>query len=246
MKNLFQRYKSDEKFRYRVNLYGGAATNLIFVIIQLYGGIKYQSVWFTALAIYYAVLSVVKFYIGHSINKTGQAGWASFRIVGFIMTILNLALVVMISTMISNPSIAIHQYSIAITAIIMLWTLGSVGVTIYEIVKTRQKNNPLTLASRLVQLIASVVSVLMLQTAIIASVTSDQIIAAQNTIEQFNSLAHLPPEVLELSIESFQELATSNIITGTIVAIFVISTTLYMIIKGTIEKKKYINKQNKT
>lgn len=239
VKDLIKRYKSDEKFRYRVGLYGGASINLVFVVIQFYGGIKYQSTWFTALAIYYAVLSIVKFYIGASISKKGKAGWTTFRIVGFIMTILNLALITMISIMIANPGIAIHKYSLAIAIIIAVWTLGSTGVTIYELVKTHKKNDPVPLASRLVQLIASIVSVLMLQTAMIAGISAPQIESATNTIEQFGSITNAPTGVSGIIAELFQGLATSNIVTGTVVGIIAGGVTLYMIIRGTVEKKKH-------
>ena len=240
-KDLIKKYKSDEKFHNRVGLYGGASINLAFVAVQLYGGIKYQSAWFTALAVYYAVLSIVKFYIGASINKKGKAGWKIFRIVGFIMTVLNLALIMMISIMIANPSIAIHKYSLLITVIIAIWTLGSTGLTIYEVIKTRKKNEPVPLASRLVQLIAAIVSVLMLQTAMVASISTPQIEVATNTIEQFGSMANAPMEISEMISELFQDLATSNTITGTVVAIMASGITLYMIIRGTVEGKKYEN-----
>lgn len=239
IQSLIKKYKSDEKFRNQVGLYSGAAINSVFVIIQLYGGIKYQSVWFTALAIYYAVLSIVKFYIGASVNKTGKEGWAAFRRVGFIMTILNLALITMISILIANPSIAIHKYSPAITAVIALWTIGSTIATIYAAVKADKKNHPLTLADRLVQLITSAVSLLMLQTAMIASISTPQIETAQQTIEEFGSITNVPTEMSNWFSELFQALATSNSITGGIVAIFTSGVIVYMIVKGTLEKKKH-------
>lgn len=238
VKRIIKKYKTDEKFRNRVGLYGGASINLAFVAIQFYGGIKYQSVWFTALAIYYAVLSIVKFYIGASINRKGKAGWTTFRIAGFIMMILNIALIVMISIMINNPSIAIHKYSPLITVVIAIWTFGSTGIAIHEVMEAHKKKNPVPLASRLVQLITAVVSVLMLQTAMVASISTPQIELATNTIEQFGSMANTPIEVSELITELFQDLAASNIITGTVVAVMASGITLYMIIRGTVEGKK--------
>ena len=68
-KDLIKRYKSDELFRNKINLYNGAVTSLIFVGLQLYGGLKYRSPWFTALGVYYAALTIVKFYLARSIGK---------------------------------------------------------------------------------------------------------------------------------------------------------------------------------
>lgn len=237
-RTLINKYKTDKKFREQVGLYVGAITNLSFVIIQLYGGIKYQSVWFTALAIYNAALAIVKFYIGKSINKKGRSGWTVFRIVGFIMTILNIALIAMISIMIANPSIAIHEYSIVITIIIAIWTFVSTGITVYEVIKTHKKNQPVAIASRLVQLITSAVSILMLQTALVASITTTEIEKAEEAINEINTAANVPTEITVITTELFQNLATTNAITGGIVAVFAGLVTLYMIIRGTIEKKK--------
>ena len=61
-KEFIKKYKSDEAFRYEVGLYSGAISSLFFAIVQLYGGIRYGSIWFTAFAVYYAVLTFVKFY----------------------------------------------------------------------------------------------------------------------------------------------------------------------------------------
>lgn len=238
IKDLVKKYQTDAKFRNQVGLYGGAAANIVFVIIQLYGGIKYQSVWFTTLAVYNAILAIVKFYISKSINKKGTEGWKTFRIVGLIMTILNIALTVMISIMIANPSIAIHKYGLDIAIIIAVWTFISTGITIYEVVKTHKENEPVAIASRLVQLVTSAVSILMLQTAMVASITTAEIEKGRETIEEIGSATNIPTEITTLTSNLFQDLATSNAITGALVAIFAGGVTLYMIIRGTIEKKK--------
>ena len=46
IREVIKRYKSDAAFRNKVNLYNGATISLVFTAIQLYGGIRYQSVWF--------------------------------------------------------------------------------------------------------------------------------------------------------------------------------------------------------
>ena len=105
--DLIKRFKSDEKLRYKIGFYSGAFGNLVLAVIQIYGGIKSQSVWFIALAVYYAVLAIINLFIGLSVNKKGKDAWRAFRTVGFILTIFNIALIVMISIM-----IAIYRYDI--------------------------------------------------------------------------------------------------------------------------------------
>ena len=242
---LIKRYKNDETFRNKVNLYNGATTSLIFTGIQLYGGIRYQSVWFFSFAIYNAVLAVVRFYLARSVGKKGAEGWRIFRIVGFVMTILNFALLVMISIMIADPRIALHEYSIWIALANGLWTLISAGMTIRSVVQMRNKNDPVALADRLVALTTSVVAVLMLQTSLIASITTPQIETVKGYIEEFGSIALIPEEISVWFEDLFQKLATSNSITGAIVAVFASGITVYMIIRGTVERKQLITRARK-
>ena len=238
IRELVQKYRGDEKFRNKVNLYASAACNLAFVAVQLYGGIRYQSPWFTALAVYYALLSAVRFYIGRAVGKQGSEAWAVFRWVGFVMLILNLVLILMISIMITNPEIAIHRYSVVIAVIVAFWTIGSAGMTVYNLVQVRKKNDPVALADRLVGLVTAVVSVLMLQTAMIASLSTPEIEQATGLIEEFGSLANVPEEISGLFTEIFQRLALSNDITGVLVGISAMGVAGYMIVRGIIERRK--------
>ena len=238
IRELFKRYKSDTTFRNKVNLYNGATTSMIFTAIQLYGGIRYQSVWFFSFAIYNAVLALVRFYLARSVGKKRAEGWKVFRVVGFVMTILNIALIVMISIMIADPRIALHEYSLVIALANGLWTLISAGMTVHSVAELRNKNDPVALADRLVALTTSVVAVLMLQTSLIASITTPQIETVKGYIEEFGSFAMIPEEISKWFVELFQKLATSNSITGAIVALFTSGITVYMIIRGTVERKK--------
>ena len=238
IRELIKHYKKDEKFRNKVNLYNGATVSMMFTAIQLYGGIRYHSVWFTSFAIYNAVLAVVRFYLARSVGKSGAEGWKVFRVVGFVMTILNFALIVMISIMIADPRIALHEYSLFIALANGAWTLISAGMTVHSVVELRNKNNPVALADRLVALTTSVVAVLMLQTSLIASISTPQIEAVKGYIEEFGSFARIPEEISGWFEDLFQRLATSNSITGVIVAIFTSGITVYMIVRGTVERKK--------
>ena len=238
IKEIIKRYKNDAAFRNKVNLYNGSVTSMVFAAIQLYGGIRYLSAWFFSFAIYNAVLAVVRFYLARSVGKRGTEGWRIFRIVGFVMTILNFALIVMISILIANPRIALHEYSLFIALANGLWTLISAGMTVRSVAEMRNKNDPVALADRLVALTASVAAVLMLQASLIASITTPQIESVKGYIEEFGSFARIPEEISGWFTDLFQKLATSNSITGAIVAIFTSGITVYMIVRGTVERKK--------
>lgn len=243
IRDWFTRYKNDEIFRNKVNLYSGAVTNLGFVAMQLYGGIRYQSAWFTSLAIYYALLSAAKFYIGVSTGKKGKAAWRTFQIAGVIMLLLNLVLVTMVSLMIADPKLALHEYSVILTAITAFWTIGAAGMAIYSVVDVRKKHDPVALADRLVGLITAAVAVLMLQTSLVASINGTELEKGREYIEQFNAVTNAPAEMTEILSETTRELATSNTVTGILVVLFAGGITWYMIIRGAVEGRKYGKKK---
>ncbi|MBR3052262.1 hypothetical protein IKG60_01415 [Candidatus Saccharibacteria bacterium] len=237
VKEWILRYKNDGMFRNKVNLYSGAVTNLGFVGVQLYGGIRYQSVWFTSLAVYYALLSAVKFYIGLSTNRKGKKAWRTFQTTGVVMLFLNLVLITMVSMMIANPKLALHEYSAILAIVTAFWAVGAAGMAIYGVVSVYKKRNPVALADRLVGLITAAVSVLMLQTSLVASVNGNEIEKGREYIEQFGAVARVPAEMTEILSETTQELATSNTVTGVLVVVFAGGVTWYMIIRGAIEEK---------
>ena len=242
IKELIKRYKSDEIYRNKVNLYNGAITGLGFTLVQLYGGIRYQSAWFFAFGVYYGVLTIVKFYLARRVGIKGKKGWKIFRTVGLVMSILNVALVVMISIMIANPAVVFHEYSLVIAIITGGWTLISAGMTVHNVAEMRNKNDPVALADRLVNLTTAVASVLMLQTSLIASITTPQIEKVKGYIEEFGSFANIPEQIAGWFTDLFQGLATSNAITGAVVAVFTSGVTVYMIVRGVIEEKKLRDK----
>lgn len=158
------------------------------------------------------------------------------------MVILNFALMVMISALIADPSIAIHRYSPVIAVITGLWTVVALVLANINVVRLRKKNNVIQLADGFVQLITSVVSILILQTSIIATISTPQIDEALGVMEQFSSVTGTPKEVYLLFSDTFTALVTSNDITGIIVGVFSCGVTGYMIVKGTTEKRK-VSKQ---
>ncbi len=238
IKGLIKIYRDDESFRDKVNLYSGALTSFVFVVIQLYGGIKYQSAWFTALAVYNLILAVIRFYLGCSVGKKGNDAWRTFQIVGVVLVALNIALIVMISMMIADPSLALHDYSMAIAVVNAFWTLGAAVMTVYGFVDVQKKDNPIVLADRTVALVTAAVSVLMLQTSLVASLNGPEIEISKAYLAEFSSLTSAPDEISEIISSSMEALATSNTITGVVVAMLAGGASSYMIIHGLSEKRR--------
>lgn len=236
--SLAKKIKGDKKARERAILYVSTVVNYFFVIFQLYGGIQYRSVWFAALGVYYAVLTSVTLYIGLSNGKKGREAWKVFRTSGWALIVANLALVVMISVMVAVPGIVIHGYSTLMAAVVTIWSFYLLISAVVGIVTNWKKRDIIAIAQNGVQLIGAAVSALMLQTAMIASYGVQAIGEAQQTLSQMGEVAGVPVEVNNVANTMIQTFVASNRITGVLVAIVVLSITIYMIVKGSKEYKK--------
>lgn len=57
------RYLKDLAFRGSVSIYQGMAVNFLYVVFRVAAGIRYASVWFVSMAVYYLVLGVLRAYL---------------------------------------------------------------------------------------------------------------------------------------------------------------------------------------
>lgn len=234
---LTKKIIKEKDTRDRTVLYVSTAVNYFFVLFQLYGGIHYRSMWFTALGVYYAALTSVRLYIGLSNKGRGREAWKVFRVSGWALILANLALAVMISVMVAVPAVATYGYSPAMAVGVTVWTFYLVISAVVEIVRQWKKQNPIALAENAVQLIGAVVSVLMLQTAMIASYSTQVTERARAALAQVGEVVALD-EISLLADDLIETFVVSNRITGILVLVAVIAITIYMIVKGNVEYKK--------
>lgn len=240
--SLIKKIIKDKDTREKTTLYVSTVINYFFVIFQLYGGIRYNSVWFTALGVYYAVITSVNLYIGLSHEKQGRKAWKVFRTSGLVLTLANLALVMMISVMIATPAVAIHNYSPIMAIGVTIWTFYLLISAIRGVAKQRRKNNAIALAENSTKLIGAIVSVLMLQTAMIASYSTQVVGGARKTMERIGGIANVPAKVEKATNEIIQTFVVSNRVTGVLVIMAVLAITAYMVVKGNREYKKNCKK----
>lgn len=264
-----ERLKKDKDFRAEMSLYSGAIFNLFFAGATLYSGIRYRSVWFIALGVYYAVLTVIKFYIGiSSRRRNGDKKWRVLRNSGIVMTIMNLALVVMISIMVAEPSIALHDYSKVVAIMMAGWSIYLLVTAIRGLILIRGKRDPWLIAIWDIRFIAAIVSVLMLQTALTAS------FGTGSGEDLLGDMANIGIEVVDMEVEAVESientvgtqiwtgtteevlpgekitkdeiindqtmdfLIMANRVTGMAVGATVLGMTIYMIVRGHREEKK--------
>lgn len=164
---LGEQYLHDPAFRGSVNLYQGLAVNLFFVIFRTAAGIRYRSVWFLSIAAYYLVLGGLRAYlIVCGRRGSMEAERRCYRTTAWLLFLLNLPMGGMILLMVkTNSGFSYPGYIIYLSALHAFYTMT---VSVINLVKFRRLGSPVLSAAKVLNLVSAMMSVLALQTAMIA------------------------------------------------------------------------------
>ena len=173
---VLQRYQTDVSFNIYVSLYRGLALNILYAILKFVFGIYYHSVWFDTLAVYYLLLAVTRFtlvrYAGrNALGANLLSEWRRYRLCGIILLLLNLALTgVVILVVQENEGFHYAGYLIYAMA---LYAFYNVITAVRNVVRFRRYRSPVMSAAKVVNLAAALVSILALETAMLAQFGSN-------------------------------------------------------------------------
>lgn len=169
------RYLNDLTFKGSVSLHQDTIINLFYAGFKFVTSILYGSVWLGAIAVYYVMLCVLRFHLILNSRKATKLDnrkvkliheFRSYRKTGFLMFLLNAAMGGMVVQMIwQNESYEYPGYVIYLSA---MYTFYSFVSAITNIVKYRKVGNPILSASKAISFAGALMSVLALQTAMIA------------------------------------------------------------------------------
>ena len=166
-----QRFLSEPMYRAEVALYAGLLVNLAYAAIKMVSGVVFHSVWFGALAGYYLLLSAIRFALLHHTrrNPTGQnllSEWKRYRLCGVILLVMNQALSVVVILVVQRNSGA--EYPGYLIYIMAMYTFYAVINAVRNVVKSRSQGSPVLSAAKSASLIAALVSMLSLETAMLS------------------------------------------------------------------------------
>ena len=210
----------DAFFRSEIALHGGLLVNLLYVVLNIFSGIRYRSAWFIALAFYYVLLSVMRTLLVRYIHRTPigrdiPAELRRYRMCGTVLLLMNQALAGIVIYMVrhnrgfSYPGLLIY----AMAAYTFYITIAA----IVNVVKFRKRGSPVLSAAKAVNLTAALVSMLSLETAMLAQFGADQPVFRQ----------------------------TMTAATGGSVCVIVLAAAVYMITKSTKQLKRFGTKKYK-
>lgn len=206
------RYLTDALFRTHISLYMSLGINLLYVAIKLFSGIYYKSAWFISLAVYYIILAVMRFLLLRHVNRStiGQnipAELKRYRVCGAMLLIMNIALLGIVVLVITQNKG--FEYAGMLIYVMAAYAFYMTITAIVNIVKFRKYNSPVLSASKAINLVAAMVSMLSLETAMITRFGDND--------DMFRTMTGM---------------------TGGAVSIIVLSIAVFMLISSTIRLKR--------
>lgn len=164
------KYLGDMAFRGSVGLYQGMAVNFLYVVFRIAAGVRYTSIWFISMAAYYFALGALRAYLIYSRRKK-HSGSAAYRRTAQLLFLVNIPMgAVILQMVVKNSGSAYPGYMIYLSAMYTFYTAILAGV---NIVKYRRLGDPLLSAAKVLNLVAAMMSVLGLQTAMITRFSTE-------------------------------------------------------------------------
>lgn len=202
---------TDAKFKTQISLFTSLTINVCYAVFKLITGIVFSSFWWGAMAVYYILLSLMRFlllqYMHLHTKKDLQMEYRSFQLSGILCLILNLLLTWIIYLMIRDSRSP--AYPDGIILIVAMYTFYNITVSIVEIVRYRKYKSPVLSASKAIRFAAALVSMLNLEAAMLS--------VYGNGMENFKTL---------------------TVWTGAGVCATVLVMSVYMIVRPIVEIKK--------
>ena len=205
-------FLNDITFRGTASIYQGFVINTVYAAFRGITAYLYRSVWFAAIAAYYLFLGAVRFALVVRVRRLKQckdfAGqlifeFRGYRVCGFLMLLLNAGMAGMMVLMIrDNLHYEYPGYVIYLSALYTFYTAITATVNVF---KFRKLKSPILSASKAITFTGAMMSVMALQTAMIARFGDDDALFRQ----------------------------AANTVTGTIVCVASAAIAVYMIFRGT-------------
>ena len=100
------RYFKDMSFRGSISVYQGMIVNFIYVIFRVVTAIKYASVWFISIAVYYLVLGIMRTYliVKYRADSSYLDECKCYKKIGILLFVLNIPMGGMIAQMVAKNS----------------------------------------------------------------------------------------------------------------------------------------------
>ena len=164
---IMNRYLRDMAFRGNLSIYQGMTVNFLYTIFRAVTGIRYASAWFISMAVYYLILGIIRAYLIVCYKERHVKDEnICYRNTAWFLFLLNVPMGGMIILMIrTNSGFSYPGYVIYLSA---LYTFYTLIIAVRNLVRFRRVGSPILSAAKVLNLIAAMMSILGLQTAMIS------------------------------------------------------------------------------
>ena len=161
------RYLNDLAFRGNISIYQGMVVNYVYVIFRVITGIRYTSVWFISMAVYYLILGVLRTYLVYCYyHRNQEVEYSCYRKTAWMLFLLNIPMGGMVVLMVrTNSGFTYPGYIIYLSS---LYTFYTMITAVVNVVKFRKLGSPILSAAKVLNFVSAMMSILGLQTAMIS------------------------------------------------------------------------------
>ncbi|MCI6632806.1 MAG: hypothetical protein MR745_00185 [Clostridiales bacterium] len=162
----------DLAFRGSVSIYQGMMVNFFYVVFRILVGIRYASVWFLTIAIYYLLLGIMRLSLALSYrNRNMKSELRCYRRTAWLLFLLNIPMGGMIVLMVLTDSG--YSYSGYVIYLSALYIFYTIILAIVNLVTFRKLGSPILSAAKVLSFVAALMSLLGLQTAMISQFSTE-------------------------------------------------------------------------
>ena len=173
---LGNRYMTDKIFRTKISLHLSLAVNLLYAAVNAGSFFLYRSWWFACLAVYYGILSVMRFFLVRYVrvkaigaDRPGELKSAIAS--SAVLLLLNFFLTGAVLMMVYQGKG--YDYGGIMIYVMAMYTFYVTTHAIADLVKYKKLNSPVMSAAKAISLAAALVSMLNLETAMFAQFGAD-------------------------------------------------------------------------
>ncbi len=174
MKNIisfFYVYTSDSRVRRNVGVLFGIIINSFYILVNLIWGIKHRNVWFVTVAVYYLLITFMRYFSIDTPNTQVSGG----EVLGALMTVLCIPMTGLIAyTVITSSARGYPKASLPIFA---GYAIFSIFRAVYGLISARRGNTASLRTAHSIRLSLALMSLFNLQTSLFSFLKFDSPLA---------------------------------------------------------------------
>ena len=176
----YSKFSVDKDSKIKNSLYLSVIINFVYIFTNAFSALYYKTAWFGIFAVYYATLMVMRVLLAKYLHNKGLGAdivgeLKRSKACSVLMLTLNLALTATVLMMMYQGR-GFEQHGVLIY-VIALYTFYSTITAVIDVVKYNRFKNPIISASNMIKLSDALISMLLLETSMLAQFGQD------NTIE---------------------------------------------------------------